>query len=436
MTTIVIEIVAVFLLLIANGIFAMSELAVVSAKKLRIQQWANQGNKKARKALALIESPDRFLSTVQIGITLVGILSGAVGGATLAEHMEGFLESRYPAIGDYAEAISVVVVVAILTYFSIIIGELVPKQIALKNPEKVAMFISGPMTAISKIASPFAHFLSSSTRFVLKIFGLGKSGKEATVTEEDVSLLVEQGTLAGVFDKSEQAMLKRVLAFGDNKLISIMTLRRDIVWLDSSETLEQHRERMRKAPHSHFPVARGALEKLLGVVHTKDLCCLDPMNPVDLADLVYQPLYIPESSTAIYALELFKQTGIHIAIVVDEFGGLLGIITLNDILEAIVGDLPSRDFPAVQQLMQRDDGSWLVDGLLTIDEFKEHFHLTELPGENSGFFQTVAGFVLQKFGRIPIPTDHFEWNDFRFEVLDMDSNRIDKVLVSRLSHPQ
>ena len=431
MGTIFIEILLVLFLLIANGAFAMSELAILSAKKLRLQQWANQGNVRAQKALSLMNSPERFLSSVQIGITLVGILSGAVGGATLAEHLEDYISQKFPALGGYAEAMSVVVVVTVLTYFSIIIGELVPKQLALRNPEKIAALVAGPMTLVSRIALPFVHLLSSSTQFVLKILGMEKANKEPEVTEEDVSLLVEQGTIAGVFEKSEQAMLKRVLAFGDKKLVSIMTVRRDIMWLDASETLEQHRERMRKSPHSHFPVAIGSLDQLLGAVHTKVLCCLDPIKPVDLGTLVYHPLYIPESRSPLYALEIFKQTGIHIAFIIDEFGGLLGIITLNDILEAIVGDLPSRDFPTAQQVMPRDDGSWLVDGLMAFEEFKEHFHLAKKLQLESGSFQTVAGFALHKFGRIPIPTDNFECGEFRFEVMDMDSNRIDKVLVSK-----
>ncbi len=430
---IIFEIVAVFMLLLINGAFSMSEMAVVSSKKLRLQKWANQGNKKAQKALLLMESPEKFLSTVQIGITLVGILSGAVGGATLAEHMETSLAASSPALASYAEAISVVIVVAFLTFFSIIIGELVPKQMALTNPEKIASAIAGPMMGISKIALPFVHLLSTSTRLVLGLLGVQKPRKEPNVTEEDVNMLVEQGTLAGVFEKSEQAMLSRVLAFGDKKLASIMTVRRDIIWLDATDTIVQHRVKMCKVPHSHFPVANGSLDKLLGAVHTKDLCCLDPDKSFDLESILYQPLYIPESSTTLYTLELFKQSGIHIAFVIDEFGGLLGIVTLNDILEAIVGDLPSRDFPTSKQIMQRSDGSWLVDGLLPIDELKEYFETGKLPKEETGAYHTTAGFVLYNLGRIPIPTDSFEWNGFRFEVLDMDANRIDKILVTKIS---
>lgn len=431
MPTLAIELAAVFLLLLANGAFAMSELAVVMAKRLRLRRWALGGDRRAQKVLAIMDAPERFLSTVQIGITLVGILSGAVGGATLASHIESFLLRSMLDSVPAAKFISVAFVVALLTFFSILIGELVPKRIALRDPEKIALRIVVPMEFLSRLAFPVVSMLSNSTRLIFRILGLGRAQDSSKVTGEDVSMLVAQGTLEGTFGAAEQAMFERVLSFGGKRLFAIMTPRRDIVWLNASDTLEQHRERIRNSAHSHFPVAAGTLDRLVGVINIKDLFCLEVSSPAALAALTYQPLFVPETSTTLNALDLFKQSGIHMAFVIDEYGSLQGMITLNDVFEAIVGDFPLRASPAAEPIIAREDGASIVDGLLGIDTFKTSFKLGALPEEGTAGFQTVGGFVVRMMGHIPLEAEVFHWNGLRFEVLNMDCNRVDKVLVSR-----
>ena len=422
------EIVIIILLIIANGVFAMSETAFVSARKVRLQQRANEGDKKAAAALELANSPNRLLSTVQLGITLIGILAGAFGGATVAEAVAVYIRD-IPWLAPYSGAIALTIVVVVITYLSLVIGELVPKRIALNNPERIAVIMVTPMRVLSTIASPFINLLSISTEVILRLIGLRPSG-EPPITEEEINVLIEEGTQIGTFEAAEQDMVERIFRLGDRRVSALMTHRPDIVWLDIEDPPPEIRQTIRESNYSRFPVCQESLDNVLGMVHVKDLLlqCMAG-QPLDLKSALHEPLYVIESTSTLKVLELFKKTGKQAALVIQEYGDITGLITLNDILEAIVGDISSRDDLENPQAIQREDGSWLFDGMLPIDEFKEILHIRELPEESRGEYETLAGFVLVELGRVPAVADHFEWDRFRFEVVDMDGRRIDKILV-------
>lgn len=422
------EVIFIILLLIANGVFAMSEIAVVSARKARLQQLADEGDAKARAALGLANAPDRFLSTVQIGITLVGILAGAFGGATLSEKLAAQL-ALVPALAPYSQPLALVVVVAIITYLSLIIGELVPKRIALNNPEGIASAIARPMSLLSKVAAPFVYLLSVSTAVVMKLLPF-KDMPEAVVSEEEIKVLIEQGTKAGVFEETEQELVESVFRLADRSVSALMTPRLDIVALDLNDAPEVTRGRIVHSHYSRFPVCRGGLDNLVGVVKAKDLLASSVAGEtLDLEAMMKEPLYVPESKTALQTLEMFKGAHTHLALVVDEYGTIEGLVTTNDVLEAIVGDITLAGAQAETYAIQREDGSWLVDGALPVDEFKDIFNVGKMPNEGRGVYHTLAGFVIMRLGRIPVAADSFEWEGLRFEVVDMDKNRVDKVLV-------
>lgn len=427
------EILIILLLIVANGIFAMSEIAVVSSRKARLQQLANEGNAKARVALKLAESPNNFLSTVQVGITLIGVLTGAFGGATIAGNLASYLQ-QIPVLAPYSQAIALAIVVLTITYLSLIIGELVPKRLALNSPERIAANIAMPMRMIAAIVSPAVYLLSASTDFVLRILGIGPS-TEPLVTEEEIKVLIEQGTEAGTFEAAEQDMVERVFRLGDRPVSALMTPRPEIVWLDLEDSLEANRHRIINGGHSRFPVCQGGLDNVLGIVPVSDLLarCLSN-QPLDLTVSLRQPVFVPESTRGLKVLEMFKQTGTHIALVVDEYGVIQGLVTLNDILIEIVGDVPSDDNQEEPQAVQREDGSWLLDGMLSIDEFFELFAIKEIPAEHRGSYQTLGGFVITHLGRIPTASDYFEWQGMRIEVVDMDGNRVDKVLAAPMKN--
>ncbi len=429
MPSVMLEGLVVVLLILINGIFAMSEIAVVSARKTRLQQWAEEGNAKARAALELANNPNQFLATIQIGITLVGILAGAFGGATIAGEL-AILLSDITWLEPYGHPLSLVLVVLVITYLSLIVGELVPKRLALNNPERLAMVIAAPMQVLSRVAYPVVHLLGLSTEFLLRALGI-KPSTEPPVTEEEIRALIEQGTQAGMFEEAEQEMVERVFRLGDRRVSAVMTPRTEIVWLDREALAQEIRRTITESAHSRFLVAEGSLDNVLGVVHAKDLLAhLLGEQVVDLEATLQQPLYVPESMRALKVLELFKQSGTHIALVIDEYGGIQGLVTPSDILEAIVGDLPEAGDPVDPLAVQRDDGSWLLDGMLPVDEFKDLFDLGELPGEDQGIYQTLAGFVIMQLGRIPAAADYFVWEGLKIEVVDMDGNRIDKILVT------
>ncbi|MEB3827305.1 hemolysin family protein [Phormidium sp. CCY1219] len=434
MSSVSFEILVILLLILANGLFAMSEIAIVSARKARLQQWANQGNLKAQVALELANAPNRFLSTVQVGITLVGIFAGAFGGATLAEKLSLQLQ-QFPAISPYSGAIALLLVVVTITYLSLILGELVPKRLGLNNPERIAARVAVPMRMLSSIGAPVIHLLSASTELVLRILGAQPS-EDPQVTEEEIKLLLEQGTEAGTFQEEEQAMVERVLRLDERRVSSLMTPRPDVVWLNLDSSADENRHKIINSTHTRFPVCQNVLDNVLGVAQVNDLLSSSLCGePLDLTASLRQPLFVPENTKALKVLELFKQSGTHIALAVDEYGVIQGLVTLNDILEAIVGDLPSVNQPEDAQAVQREDGSWLLDGMVSVEKFRQLFDLPELPGEQRGNYHTLGGFVITHLGRIPTAADHFEWNSLRFEVMDMDGNRVDKILVTPIVFP-
>jgi putative hemolysin len=431
MPSVLFEALVIFLLIILNGVFAMSEIAVVSARKTRLEQWANEGDGRARAALELANSPNQFLATIQIGITLIGILAGAFGGATIARAIAIGLD-EIPMVAPYSRPVSLAIVVLIITCLSLIVGELVPKRLALNSPERIASTMATPMRALARLASPIVYVLDRSTDAVLRVLGM-RPIVEAPVTEEEIRALIAQGTQAGMFDEAEQEMVERVFRLGDRRVGAVMTPRTEIVWVDSDALPEEIQQTIAQSTHSRILVAQGSLDDVLGVVHAKEL--LLPLlrgEPLDLAAVLRQPLYVPESMRALEVLELFKQSATHIALVIDEYGGVQGLLTPSDILEAIVGDLPEPGEQVDPLAVQREDGSWLLDGMLSIDDFKELFHLGRLPDEDQGVYQTLAGFVIMQLGRIPVVSDHFEWGGLRIEVVDMDGNRVDKIL----AHPR
>lgn len=430
MAVITLEVLFIVLLLVGNGVFAMSELAIVSARKVRLRQMCESGDSRACAALDLAVSPDRFLSTIQIGITLVGILAGALGGATIAEQL-GAQISRVPALAPYGEAIGVGVVVLMITYFSLIIGELVPKRFALNHPERIAKLVARPMMLWSRIVSPIVSLLSVSTSAVLTVLRM-KEPSEPPVTEDEIELLIEQGTRAGVFEKAEQEIVQRVFKFADRRVVSLMTPRPDIVWIDVKASREEIRKKVSESHYSRFPVCRNSLDEILGVVKATDMLALCLKNEeVNPTTAMKSPLFVPESRSALQMLEIFKSSATHLALIVNEYGSIEGLVTTNDILEAIVGDIAPANAQFESYATQREDGSWLFDGAVPIDEFKEVFNAGPLPGEGRADYQTLAGFILFYLGRVPQAADHFQWKGLRFEIMDMDGKRIDKVLVSR-----
>ncbi len=435
MSSVATEVSIVVLLTLANGLFSMSEMAVVSSRKVRLQQQAQKGDRRAQAALELANAPNRFLSTVQVGITLVGTITGAFGGAALSKPLTQQL-LLVPFLKDYAQPVAFTTVVILLTYLSLIVGELVPKQLALNEPEAIATSVAIPMRFLSKLASPIVHLLSLSTEAVLKLLNVRPS-TEPEVTEEEIRVMIQQGTDAGMIEEAEQEMVERVLRFGDRKVSALMTPRPDIVWLDLDDSYEDNQARLIEGAHSRLPVCQEGLDNVLGVTYVNDLLSRALRNqPFDLTLELRQPLFVPENTRSLQVLELFKETGNHMALVVDEYGVIQGLVTLNDILQAIIGDVPGQDDEDEQQPMQREDGSWLLDGSMDIDEVHELLDVDELPGEQRGNYHTLGGFVITYLGRIPKATDHFEWSNLRFEVVDMDKNRVDKVMVSPIGRPE
>jgi len=426
------EAVLILLLLLVNGVFAMSEIAVVSSRKARLQQRAETGDTGARRALELVDNPNRFLSTVQVGITLVGILAGAFGGATIASQVAVYVR-RVPSLAPYADGVSLGLVVLVITYLSLVIGELVPKRIALNHPERIASAVAGPMNFLSRASAPLVALLSASTEGVLRLLGVRRT-EEPPVTEEEIAMLLEQGTQAGVFEEAEQDIVERVFWLGDQRVASLMTPRRKVVWLDVEAPPGEYRETMARHRYSRFLVCDGSLDRVLGMVEVKDLWARtlagEPVD--DLRAVLRKPLYVPESTRALRVLAMFRESGTHLALVVDEYGGVEGLVTLNDVLEEIVGDLARAGAPAAPAVVQREDGSWLVDGSLHTDEFREAVGLPERRDEDREEYRTVGGFVLTHLGRIPTAGDKFVTEGLQVEVVDMDGHRVDKVLVSRL----
>ena len=422
------EIILIFILILVNAFLAMSEAALVASRKARLQQQASEGNKSSAQALKLIEDPNIFLSTIQIGITLIGVMAGAVGGATIAEALAKALQN-VPYIGEYSTTIALGIVVICITILTIWLGELVPKRLGLNNPEKIAQIVAGPMLFLSNVFSPFIKLMSGATNFVLRLLGVDPSS-EPPVTEEEIHLLIDQGTQAGVFQEAEQDMVEGIFSLGDSRVYSLMTPRTELVWLDISDSIEEIRQKIAECSYSRFPVRQDTLETIVGIVKSRDLLVESLSGKdIDLKTLLKPAFFIPETMFASRALELFKEKNTELLLVVDEFGGLQGLLTINDILEEIVGAMEFEE----PQATQRQDGSWLLDGMLEVDEFKELFDFSALPHEDE--YETLSGFMMTSLGRVPQAADNFDWNGFRFEVMDMDGRRVDKVLVRTLPKP-
>ncbi|MBE0682783.1 MAG: HlyC/CorC family transporter [Anaerolineales bacterium] len=422
------ELLTIFILILVNAVLAMSEAALVASRKARLQQQASEGNKSSALAIKLIEDPNIFLSTIQIGITLIGVLAGAVGGATISEALAVVLQ-KIPYIGEYSVSISLGIVVLSITILTIWLGELVPKRLGLNSPEKIAQVVAGPMLFLSVVFSPFIKLMSGATNFILRLMGVNPS-TEPPITEEELQVLIDQGTQAGVFEESEQDMVEGVFSLGDQRVYSLMTPRTEIVWLDINDTIDEIRRKIAECPYSRFPVRQDTLEAIVGIVKSRDLLVASLFGKeIKLKEFVKPAFYIPETMFASHALEILKEKNTELLLVVDEFGGVQGLLTINDILEEIVGEMEGAE----PQATQRQDGSWLLDGMLEIDEFKEIFNLNILPHEDE--YETLSGFVMTSLGRVPQTSDQFEWHGLRFEVVDMDGRRVDKVLVTALPKP-
>ncbi|MGE0041325.1 MAG: hemolysin family protein [Vicinamibacterales bacterium] len=424
------EFLIILLLLVGNGVFAMSEIAVVAAKKVRLQQRAEEGDKRARAALALAEDPSQFLSTVQVGITLVGILAGAYGGATIAEKLAVSL-AIFPSLAPYADALSLGLVVAVITYLSLIVGELVPKNIALRNPETVAAWVAGPMGWLSRAVAPAVGLLTMSTSLVLRLFGM-RGRVEPGLTEDEIRAVISEGALSGVLEPAEETIVQRVFQLGDQRAAAIMTPRVDIEWIDVDATADELREFLSTHAHTQFVVCHKDLDNVLGTVRSADLLPLVLRGgPMGLAPLVREPLFVPDSMKAFQLLEAFRGSHKHVAIVMDEFGAVEGLVTVTDLLEGLVGDLPADASEAEGPFAERADGSWLVEGSASMEEVAQRLGLGDLPPEEAGAYHTLAGFVMTRLGRIPRVAEGFDWAGYHFEVVDMDGRRVDKLLVTR-----
>jgi putative hemolysin len=428
MSSIGVDIALIVLLVLANGVFAMAELAIVSARKVRLRQRAEEGSRSAAVALELATNPHDFLSTVQVGITLIGTLAGAFGGATIAEKLAAFLK-QYPPLAAYSDSIAIFVVVLVITYLSLILGELVPKNLALANAEGIASALAPFLRWLSRAGSPAVRFLTFSTRVVMKLLPVKGAG-EAPVTEEEIKVLVAQGTEHGTFEEAEQEMIEGVFRLGDRRVVELMQPSRRVAYLDIDDSWAVNREVLRASPYSRFPVTQGALDNVIGILHVKDLVlALDGQSPPDLRQLAHKPLIVPETTRALDLLEKVQESGEQMGLVVDEHGGVEGIVTVTDLLEAVVGELRGPGQPPQVQITRREDGSWLADGSLPVPDLIEELELRKVPGEE-GDFATLAGLVLAHLRRIPVAGDHVVVDGWRFEVLDMDGNRIDKVLIS------
>ncbi|HNY64709.1 MAG TPA: hemolysin family protein [Deltaproteobacteria bacterium] len=428
----VVDVAILLLLIVANGIFALTEIAVVSARRARLQQRAESGDKGSATALKLITEPTRFFSTVQVGITLIGILAGAYGGATIA----GYLTKLFlgiPLLVPYAYPLSLGLVVLIITYLTLVLGELLPKRIALYRPEGIASAVSRPMELLAFVLAPVVYVLSASTNLLARIMGI-KSTKELPVTAEEITILLEQGESAGVFEPTEQDIIENALRLDDVRVSALITPRTDIVWLDTEDPMEATVETVMSSRLAYFPVARESLDNVEGVVRGTDVLVQKIRGlPGGLAALMRPPVFVPESQSALEMLEMFKHSGGHMALVIDEFGGLIGLVTLTDIIETLVGEIRSPGMPEEPDVVMLEEGGWLLDGSLPLHEFMEIIDMRGLPEDAESGFDTLGGFMMAMLGRIPSAGDSFEYASRRFEVTEMDGKRVARVRVVPLA---
>jgi putative hemolysin len=426
------EFLLLLLLIALNGLFALSEMAVVSSRKSRLQRWADEGRPGARVALALANDPSRFLATIQVGITVIGVLSGAFGEASFARGLARWL-SGWPALAAHAEALALAIVVIAIAFVSLIAGELVPKRLALANPESTAGLVAPLMSALSRLASPLVRLLSATTDLVLRL--LGVAGRAAPpIGEEEIKVLMEQGAKAGVFEKHEPLIVSRLFRLGELRVAAVMTPWPDIVYLDLAQPLAWNVERIAESGHSRFPVVHADPRKVEGIVMTKTLLADAVLGKrVEIAGAMTRPLFVPESLPALEVVALFRKHRQTAGLVVDEHGELQGLVTLNDVLNALAGDIATVEEAEEPDVVRREEGSWLIDGSVTVHRFKEAIGFRgDLPEEDLGTYNTLGGFAMLRLGRVPRVGDAFTWESYRIEVVDMDGNRVDKVLVTRL----
>jgi putative hemolysin len=420
----------VLLLIIVNSVFAMAEIALVSARKARLVPVAEAGNRGAQAALELKADPSRLLSTVQIGVTLIAVLSGTFGEATLGDQLERQL-GTYPGFtARYAHVISMGVVVIGISYFSLILGELVPKRIALLHPERIAATLGRFMRAVARVGAPIEWFLSASTDLVLRLLPVRSQGA-APVTDEEITFMLREGVATGHIPHAETAIVEMALRLGERRASAVMTPRMQIEWVDLDDAEEENRRKIRESPYSRFPVVQGGSQQVIGIVQAKDLlaACL-ARQPLDLRAATRPPLYLPNTVTVLRVLEVFKTSGEPMALIVDEYGDLEGLVTPSDILETLVGDIPGSP-EADQRIVRRDDETWLIDGMVGLDELKQVLGISRLPGEDPDF-HTLGGYLMARLNRVPMEADRISAGDWRFEVVKMDGRRVDRVLVTPL----
>lgn len=426
------KIVLILILIIINGFFSMMEMAVVSVRKARLQYEIGKGNRKAQAAFDLSENPNTFFSTIQIGITLIGVITGAIGSVAFSGPLENALK-KVSFLAPAAATLAVLIVSICVTYFSLVIGELIPKRIAIAYPEKIAIRVSGFMTFLANLSKPLVAFLSFSTDIGLKLLGV-RENTEPPVSEDEVKVMIEQGKLSGVFEETEQDIVESVFRMSDRSVHAMMTPRTEVTWIDIAEPAAEIMAEIRESNEIYFPVVRDHPDNVLGILSAKKL--LDRYilgQEPNLEELIDPALFLPESTPALAAVETLRQSGKQAAVILDEYGGFSGLVTLADILEELVGEIASADDESYEpEIVTREDGSYLIDGGLDIEDMKDMLHIGELEDQERVDYQTVAGFLLSRFGFIPKASDCVTFGSFKFEVVDMDGRRIDKVLVTRV----
>ncbi|MCM0028172.1 MAG: hemolysin family protein [Polynucleobacter sp.] len=423
------EVVILIGLIVLNGLFAMSEIALVTSRKAKLQKLIDRGDNEAKVAVELGENPTKFLSTIQIGITSIGVLSGVVGESAVAIPMSQLLVSE-GMDPKYAEWLSLGVVVAVITYLSIVIGELVPKRIAQNNPERIARYIAKPISALAFISKPFVLLLTGSTNFILRILGI-KDRSNNEVTEEEIHAVLEEGTTAGLIEVNEHNMLRNVFRLDDRQIVSLMVPRADIVYLDVENTFAESIDLIDASEHARFPVVKGGLDNILGILNArKMLASVAKGGEQTLENGLQAPLYVPETLTGLELLENFKSSHNQMAFVIDEYGEVMGLITLQDLIESITGEFSTND-PEESWAIKREDGSWLFDGHIPIPEFKDSLELESVPEEDLGRYHTLSGLMMLLSGKIPNTGDIVEWAGWKLEIVDMDGKTIDKVLAKQ-----
>jgi len=419
-----VAILILFCLIFLNGLFVMAEIALVSARKSKLEDMASKGDVKAKAALNLTENPELFLSTAQIGITLIAILTGYYTSEKFSGDLQPYIE-KISYLKPYAGKIASGLIVIIVTFLSILFGELIPKRVGLLKAERIALIVARPMTIFSRIGYPIVALLNWLSNLFILLFSI-KSSPEGNVTEDEIKAIINEGTEQGTIEEAEQNIIERVFHLGDRNITSLMTHRSDIIWFDLNETEEMITEKILREPHSVYPVCDGEIDNIKGMVTIKDMYVAEDSTP--FRDMMTAALFVPENNTAYQVLEKFKETKTHSCCIVDEYGSLLGMITLNDILEALIGDIPQPDM-ADYEIVKREDGSFLVDAQIPFYDFLAHFDKTEWMNEGEHEFDTLAGFILHQLEHIPRTGERMEWKDFKFEIVDMDAQRIDKVLV-------